>query len=272
LHPQDRSLLLIGHPGHELRVYGWLARARPLVCVLTDGSGSDGAPRIEATLAILRDLDAAVGPLCAEFSDRQIYAHLLAHEYAVFVGLRDRLADLLVREHIDDVVSDGVEGYNPTHDVCHALAAAAVACARRRGAATRHRCIPLMGDPRTFAGRPAAPGECVELAAGVYAEKMRRIREYAALSGATLQREVDETLQQFGEDVFATEYLFEGSEPSWQFWSTQFAVQPPYYETYGRQQVAAGRYSFLISFAEHVRPAVDALFVAHADTVAGAHA
>src|SRR5207302_1404403 len=31
------SALLVAHPGHELRVHGWLERERPLVFVLTDG-------------------------------------------------------------------------------------------------------------------------------------------------------------------------------------------------------------------------------------------
>ncbi len=52
--PEGRSLLVMGHPGHELRLYGWVGLARPLVCILTDGSGSDGVPRLEKTLEILR--------------------------------------------------------------------------------------------------------------------------------------------------------------------------------------------------------------------------
>ena len=38
-----RPALLLGHPGHELKVLGWLAENRPRVYVLTDGSGFDGA-------------------------------------------------------------------------------------------------------------------------------------------------------------------------------------------------------------------------------------
>lgn len=32
-----RAALVVAHPGHELRVYGWLEQARPRVFVLTDG-------------------------------------------------------------------------------------------------------------------------------------------------------------------------------------------------------------------------------------------
>ena len=34
-----RAALVVAHPGHELRVHGWLEVARPVVCVSTDGSG-----------------------------------------------------------------------------------------------------------------------------------------------------------------------------------------------------------------------------------------
>ena len=33
------TALVIGHPGHELLVHGWLEVARPIVFVFTDGSG-----------------------------------------------------------------------------------------------------------------------------------------------------------------------------------------------------------------------------------------
>ena len=45
------NLLVIAHPGHELRLYGWIAQTKPLVCILTDGSGSDDQPRLAADTA-----------------------------------------------------------------------------------------------------------------------------------------------------------------------------------------------------------------------------
>src|SRR5260370_6140515 len=48
-----RALLVVAHPGHELRLFGWLCSARPDVLVLTDGSGHSGRSRIEATRIFL---------------------------------------------------------------------------------------------------------------------------------------------------------------------------------------------------------------------------
>jgi hypothetical protein len=44
---------MIAHPGHELRVHHWIERTRPLVFVLTDGSGHTGVSRLASTTAVL---------------------------------------------------------------------------------------------------------------------------------------------------------------------------------------------------------------------------
>jgi len=45
--------LIIAHPGHELRVHHWLEKTRPLVFVLTDGSGRTAQSRLHSTTRIL---------------------------------------------------------------------------------------------------------------------------------------------------------------------------------------------------------------------------
>jgi hypothetical protein len=268
-YPNERSLLLIGHPGHELRVLGWLAQARPLVCILTDGSGSDNVPRLAESLAVLREMGAPTGAICGQFSDRRIYQHVLDGEQWVFTALRDRLTDLLVEGGFDTVVSDGIEGYNPTHDLCHALAgSAAVAAAMRRGSSVSHLCIPLMGDPGSFADGASPVLRQTVLDQDSFDRKMQIIHKYAQSSGPTLQREVQETLQKFGVDAFRHERLFDGARPSRSDWNARFVEEHPYYETYGRAQVAAGRYEFVISFQQHMRPLVDRLYLDVADKVA----
>src|SRR4051794_29308473 len=51
--PRGRAALVVAHPGHELRVHGWIEAVRPLVHVLTDGSGSSGRSRLESTRRVL---------------------------------------------------------------------------------------------------------------------------------------------------------------------------------------------------------------------------
>ncbi len=78
----EHSLLLVGHPGHELLLYGWIAQTRPVVCVLTDGSGMAGTPRIAQSEAVLKGLSAEIGPISGEYSDREFYRHILQCDHA----------------------------------------------------------------------------------------------------------------------------------------------------------------------------------------------
>ena len=43
------------------------------------------------------------------------------------------------------------------------------------------------------------------------------------------------------------------------------ADEPPYYETYGAQQVAAGRYAHVLRYASHFRPCAEAI-LRHGDS------
>jgi hypothetical protein len=88
----DRSMLVVGHPGHELRVYGWLTSARPIVQVLTDGSGSEGHSRIDSTTTVLDGAAARPGSVYGRMTDREIYRLILAGRSRALprAGRRDR--------------------------------------------------------------------------------------------------------------------------------------------------------------------------------------
>ncbi|TIU68722.1 MAG: hypothetical protein E5W25_11970, partial [Mesorhizobium sp.] len=48
-----KAALVVAHPGHELRVHHWMETAKPLVLVLTDGSGHLGVGRLDRTAEVL---------------------------------------------------------------------------------------------------------------------------------------------------------------------------------------------------------------------------
>lgn len=245
---------MIGHPGHELRVYGWTAHAHPTVCILTDGSGDTESPRIEESLSLLRRCGAQIGPICGEFTDRQVYEHILKKNSVVFEGVCDRLAKLMVERAIDEVVSDAIEGYNPTHDLCEVLArnAAAIA-ASRSGRPVQHYTVRLTGDPQTYVGCNQPEYKRIELSTLQWREKLETARAYAVHAGSTLQREVEDAIGAYGEEAFAQEYLFQAAKPN-NGPERRFEHEQPYYESYGEEQVAAGRYHFVIRFREHILP------------------
>ena len=59
LSPDQKTALIIGHPGHELRVFHWLEITRPAVFVITDGSGRSGRSRLPSTTRILDQVGAS---------------------------------------------------------------------------------------------------------------------------------------------------------------------------------------------------------------------
>src|SRR5215831_20493662 len=113
-----RAVLVVGHPGHELRVYGWLTKVRPVVHVLTDGSGGEGTSRLASTTALLEEVGASRGSIYGRMTDREIYAAMLAGDHGCFIALAEELAVTLVNTGADLVAGDAIEGFNPSHDVC----------------------------------------------------------------------------------------------------------------------------------------------------------
>ena len=152
------AALVIAHPGHELRVHGWMARTRPVVFVLTDGSGRTGRSRIESTTRVLAALGAARGAVYGRFSDREIYRALMERETARFVALASEIAAAFATLATAEVAGDALEGYNPTHDLCRHLIDAAVGMSRASGREITNYDFPLTGPPDAGARSDAVQG------------------------------------------------------------------------------------------------------------------
>ena len=126
-----RAALVVAHPGHELKVHGWLEAVRPIVFVLTDGSGRSNQSRLGSTTVVLDRARAKASSIYGYFTDRAAYAAILNHDFDRFIGLAAKLSQAFVREQIDFVAGDAIEGYNPMHDVCRLVIDAAVEAARQ---------------------------------------------------------------------------------------------------------------------------------------------
>src|SRR5262245_21413951 len=75
--PEGRPALVIAHPGHELRIHGWLCQHRPTVFVLTDGSGRGGRSRLGTTGRVLAQAGAEPGSIFGRYPDAAVYQALL---------------------------------------------------------------------------------------------------------------------------------------------------------------------------------------------------
>ena len=244
------ALLVVGHPGHELMVHGWLEAARPLVMVLTDGSGHAGVSRLPSTAALLARAGATPGSIFGRFTDVELYRTLLDHRAAVFADLVEELANAICQHQIAVVAGDDAEGFNPTHDVCRLIVDAAVTTARGRGRSLVNTAFALMDAPSRRAQQTGASSSILTLTDGALERKLS-----AALQYPEMAAEVAAALGRFGDEAFRIETFrhVRGCE----VWAP--GDVPPDYERYGRKRVEEGVYPEVICYDQHMRPLADLL-------------
>ncbi len=247
----SRWALIVGHPGHELRLHGWLERMRPVVHVLTDGSGRGSASRLPGTSRLLAAAGGRAGAVYGAFTDRGFYETLLAGRHERVIAVVDALADALAADRIDGVVADACDGYNPAHDVCALVAEAAAALAPavpdaspRSGTPPSRFDFPLVGPPAA----ESPPGSLrIRLCDAELARKLDAARRYSDLGA-----EVRDALERIGPEAFRLEVLRPAG-------SANARATVPWYESHGERQVRAGHYATVLRRSEHVAPLAEAL-------------
>lgn len=252
--------LILSHPGHELRILGWLAAVRPLVIILTNGAGHGDRPRIELSRHLIEAAGGQVSELFGDLTDQQMYAATLQHDFPFFLRLRDRIQGILHTNEIEVVAGDSIEGYNPSHDLCRCLIDVTVLELQKISCRTvLNYEFPLVGHPAIWSND--VESVCHRLTESERNWKLERIRWYANAVGGKLLAEVDESLAKFGETVLAEEWLTPAQSA---LALCRFEHTPPYYERYGSQQVSMGHYQNLIRYREHLLPITAALRIGKA--------
>lgn len=251
------SALVLAHPGHELLVHGWLERARPVVFVLTDGSGRTGRSRLASTTGVLRRAGARPGAVYGHWSDAALYAVILEGVVQDLYRLVDALAEQLVGLDIDFVVGDALEGYNPCHDLARYVVNAAVRRVTRRHRRTVGNYEFLLAAPPTPPAGDADPGLLVHrLDDAAFRRKVAAARGYTGL-----QEEIARVREEADLESFRVECV-RPVDPEAML--SRFDAATPFYETWGARRVSEGHYSTVIRYREHVRPLARALW-AYAD-------
>ena len=247
----ERPLLVVAHPGHELRVHAWLHRERPGVLVITDGSGRQASGRVARTAAILERAGAAPGRLFGRYSDARLYRALLACDVEFAVGVVEEIVAAVQSWRSRVVVSDALEGFNPGHDLCAACVDVAAAVLARRHGHDVSRLDFLLDGVELGGSRPRRRDEVViRVDPTALAQKLRDVREYEEIA-----LDVGSLLARHGEDALHDEVLrpVAGSR------ALREPPEPPGYERVGEQRRAAGHYSEVIRRREHFLPLVRAL-------------
>jgi hypothetical protein len=267
------AAIVVAHPGHEVRIHGWLERERPTVFVLTDGAGRAGRPRIDAAAQYLDKFGARPGSIFGHLTDLEVYRRVLAREFDSFVRLSEELAEAFVAGGVECVTGDASEGYNTTHDIARLLTNAAVELARRgAGREVANYDFPVVNRPDHCPARLRAGAEWLRLDDAAFRRKLDAAFEfYPELAAETrdsldgrgdgaaavyfdLAHDEHAATDLSGLDIFRVECLRPASPADPPFESAR-----PFYELQGERRVADGSYAEVIRHGEHLRPVADAL-------------
>jgi len=252
---KTRAALVVAHPGHELMVHGWLEIARPCVFVLTDGSGRANKSRLNSTTRVLERAGASTGNLYGPLTDAAAYRAILNHEFEVFIKCVRELTAAFVSRQIDFVAGDALEGYNPMHDVCRLVINAAVAAARRdHGREIANVDFSLVNHADAAPTPPSANDITLQLDEAALARKISVAQGYAELAG-----EVSSALSKSSIEAFRIERLRPVDSEGPETLTRHCSEKPPFYEQYGEKQVAAGHYTHVLRYDEHIAPLAEAL-------------
>ena len=291
--------MVVAHPSHELRLHGWLEKARPYVCVLTDGAGRSGESRLHQTTQVLAKAGARPGAIYGRLTDAQVYSAIFNSNTEAFARLVEELAQAFVEQQIEYVVGDAAEGYNVTHDICRTIIGAAVEVAEHEyGHRVAHFDFLVVGPPAECPTELRDQALWFQLDDQAFERKVQAVLDYspglakdveAARNGAPFRGVGRMSEPQLGGevDVEVNVNLLEAldSRPRLkaQFRDMLHGVpldafrveclrragnssetqwssdDPPFYEVYGEKLVAAGRYQKVIRYEEHMRPLAQAI-------------
>lgn len=242
------TMLIVGHPGHEIRCHGWMSRHKPEVHVLTSGGGASKTGRTASTRRTVEAAGARCGSLFGTFADQEVYGFMLNCDAGPLADWAETVATMIAGQPPAVLVTDMVEGYNSSHDLLAYLVDAAVTkAATLGGGRPRILCQPLMGRPdQAWQGR-LKPSEVLNLDEAEYAAKLKAAGAYPEL-----HTEVEHALRESGPDAFRTEAFYEA--PTGETLLTALPEVKPHYETFGEEQVRRGKYAHVIRHREHLVP------------------
>jgi len=247
---QTQTALVIAHPGHELRLFHWLEIARPVVFVLTDGSGRSGKLRIKSTSRILSRAGATAGSIYGRYSDSKIYQATLDSAFDLFHELIDELADALVYHEVEIVLGDAAEGEFMSHDLWRGARLAAVDLAEQRtGKRILHFEFPVDTHPHRCPEMLRTEAVRLQLDDAALQRKLAEAHGYPEIAEFG-----DLALHQYGAEAFRTESMFPVT-PQSLFDANECGV--PAYERHGERQVAQGVYAEVVRYHQHVVPLLE---------------
>lgn len=233
-----KTAVFFAHPGHELKIHHFMETVHPVAHVLTDGSGGAKVSRLASTSEVLSQTDCRPGEVYGHYTDRELYRRLLSGDLRFFTELFELLRRSVAQQDVRRIVCDGFEWYNPIHDLANVLA----------------RCVAESTNAELYDFAVIAPtprGGAIELQLDPAAMQRKRkaAEAYEALADEVApfaDKEHDWARESFQRRGRLAEL------PVW-------SGEKPFYEQFGEDRVAEGRYTTPIRYGQHVLPIFQAL-------------
>lgn len=237
----DLYILVLAHPGHELRIHHWIELHKPVVYLLTDGSGGKMKSRTHYSKDVIHRAGGRSGAVFGEISDKDWYDSILNHRSELFINVINTIVDDIPAGHRIQIVSDAVDGYNPMHDLAWAFGQSI-----HNRLAHHNVVIPNLCS----AAIPNVDGK-TEVSIQLDAEA--RKRKIASVQGYTPLADEAKRVLELDPTAFDQETLISQNFD----WREDHS---PQWETIGKDRVASGLYQDCITYNEHVRPMLQLLF------------
>ena len=242
-----KSAVIIGHPGHELRIYKFIKTYTPDVYILTDGSGANNKSRINNSIKFLESLGANYIAELNPIPDKSIYNFILKNDFSEINSIKNILKKNVFEKKYNLILGDALEGFNPTHDLCRYLINSIV-----KDVVNIDSNFSILNYSFDL---DAAPNKQIDLKENVItlnlmAEELDE-KINAGLTYPELQYEVEKALQLFGGKAFNVE-RFKKVEDYNIISNWNHSI--PQYEIYGKSRVLNGSYKEVIEYEKHMKP------------------
>ena len=246
-----KTLLFVGHPGHELLAYSFLKRYKPSVVFLTKGSGNDNKSRLNQSINLVNSLGLEVYFPFEPITDRQIYNLILSNSVDFFLNIKNELKNFILDNNIEAVFGDALEGFNPSHDLCRYLTNSVVMSLQSKVLINNYDFL-LDNVIKNITSEKREDDIVLKLNKEKFEEKVLACDNYPEL-----KTEVDRFSAKYGRDLFSTEFFRKINNPKQiKNWDTKH----PYYEEFGKKRVIEGVYNQIISFENHMKPLAQILY------------
>lgn len=246
----DYPALVMAHPGHELKLHGWLRTVRPSVHTLTTGSRHlHQTERLRASDRLCESLSLAKGAFFGEVFDADFYNVILRKQTEIVHEWTDRLRDHFNRRSCSIVVCDAWQGFSIAHDLIHVMTRIAAA----EAAVKSGRDI----DVFEFAPVPESLPGLFRLDKAPDEFQLSKELEHEKILAAQSMPDLHE-LQEYLDAVGQAELMREKFYRPRPLEDLLEPERPPLYEQYGAERVQDGHYERAILWRD-VRPIVSSL-------------